>query len=79
MSRTRIALVALTAGLTFTGSAAGFVVGRVFKVHPAQRADFVDLKRSAWQCSNLKTYVTCQSGDAFPYVKLGGGTCPAAV
>src|SRR4051794_2569220 len=37
MTKRRIALVGLMAGLTFTGSAAGFGVGRVYNVHPGQR------------------------------------------
>ena|SRR6266511_1674827 len=76
MDKRRIMVVSLIAALTLTGTATGYAAGRIFNVRSGDRADF-SLKRSAWQCSNVsRLYVHCQGGDAFPYVKLGGGVWP---
>ena len=45
-------------------------------MRPGDRAD-VTLIRSAWQCGNVaRRYLECRGGDAFPYVRLGGGVWP---
>lgn len=76
MRKGRVVLVSLITGFTVTGTAAGYAAGRIFSVRPGDRADF-SISRGGWQCSNVgRRYVECQGGDAFPYVKLGGGSWP---
>lgn len=74
----RIALVVIVAALTFAAAAAGFVAGRVFQVHPGERADISMKGGGIWTCSSSTKggYVTCQGGDALPYVELGGKDWP---
>jgi hypothetical protein len=72
----RIALASIAIALTFAGAAAGFTTGRVFQVQPGDRAD-IHIHGAIWSCSSTRgQYVTCQGGDAFPYVELGGSTWP---
>jgi hypothetical protein len=45
-------------------------------VRPGERAD-IHIRGAVWSCSSARgQYVTCQGGDAFPYVELGGSTWP---
>jgi hypothetical protein len=77
MSRTRwsaFACVAVT--LTLSGAAAGFATGRVFQVQSGDRAD-IHVRGAVWSCTSTRgEYVTCQGGDAFPFVELGGNSWP---
>jgi hypothetical protein len=58
--------------LVVVAAAAGFAAGRVFQVQPGDRAD-IHISHAIWSCSSTRgQYVTCQGGDAFPYVELGG-------
>ncbi len=75
-TRGRVFLSVLIGCFTLAGSAGGYAVGRVFPIRPGESADFSE-RGSAWRCTNVsRQYVQCQGGDAFPYVKLGGGTWP---
>ena len=74
--RTRVhvpaTLIAVVAAMTLAGTAAGFVAGRVFQVRAGDSAD-ITIRNGIWTCRNVKAqYVSCQGGDAFPYVQLGG-------
>lgn len=72
----RVVLVSVAATLTFVGAAAGFTAGRVFQVRSGDRAD-IHVAGGIWSCTSTRgQYVTCQAGDAFPYVELGGSTWP---
>jgi hypothetical protein len=68
--RVRLILATLIGGLLLAGSAGGFIAGRIFTVRPGDRADFNNVRQSAWQCFNHGSAVTCRGGDAFPYVDL---------
>jgi hypothetical protein len=70
--RITLALFALVVALVPVAAASGFAVGRIFDVKPDDRADFSNIARSAWQCLNRGSSVTCRGGDAFPYVDLTG-------
>ena len=74
--RISIALGLTAVVLTFAAGAAGFAAGRVFQVQPGDRAD-IHVRGAIWSCSSTRgQYVTCQGGDAFPYVQLGGNSWP---
>jgi hypothetical protein len=71
-----IVLASVAVALTFAGAAAGFTAGQVFQVQSGDRAD-IHIRGAIWSCSSTRgQYVTCQSGDASPYVELGGSTWP---
>jgi hypothetical protein len=68
----QVTLAAVATAMTLAGTAAGFAVGRVFHVRAGESAN-ISVRSGIWTCRNVNgQYVTCQGGDAFPYVELGG-------
>jgi hypothetical protein len=67
-----VVLIALIGALTLAGTAAGYTAGRVLTARPGDRADFPTKPAGQWSCTNRGAFVDCQSGDAYPYVRLTG-------
>ena len=68
-TRTRGMLAICICALTLAGTAAGYTAGRTFTVRSGDAADF---RPGTWRCFNPRRgSVSCFSGDARPYVKIG--------
>lgn len=72
--KSRALLAGMLIGLTLTATTVGYAAGRAVTVRPGVRADFPD---SDWSCTNVRgRFVRCFSGDAYPYVTVGGSHDP---